>query len=146
MRNPDESSDEPWLLTAFSTSPLEIFEDVTITDAKDQIQTIVEKLWNSSPVFRSLVGEGRNGPKAAMSEGKYVLVIGESIAHFLPMGHDGEGLRGIRATVVASDEFGSLDPQVFAVVIQGFGAVSADPVYKVGERAKADIYSRLGQW
>jgi hypothetical protein len=110
------------------------------------VWSYVEKLWNSSPVFRSLVGEGRNGPKAAMSEGKYVLVIGESIAHFLPMGHDGEGLRGIRATVVASDEFGSLDPQVFAVVIQGFGAVSADPVYKVGERAKADIYSRLGQW
>lgn len=73
------------------------------------VWSYAERLWNCSPVFRSLVGEGRNGPKAAMSEGKYVFVVGDSIAHFLPMGHDGEGLRGIRATVVASDEFGCLD-------------------------------------
>lgn len=110
------------------------------------VWSYAERLWNCSPVFRSLVGEGRNGPKAAMSEGKYVFIVGDSIAHFLPMGHDGEGLRGIRATVVASDEFGSLDPEVFAVVVQGFGAVSADPVFKVGERAKADIYKRLNLW
>ena len=83
MRNPDESSDEPWLLTAFSTSPLEIFEDVTITDAKDQIQTIVEWLWcyNLTPVDGTL--EPAVNPYHS-SEEAFMSMLGKS-CELLPM-------------------------------------------------------------
>ena len=109
----------------------------------------VSRFWNSSPVFRSLVGPGqanKNGPRNAMSEGRYEFFVGDSVALFLPLGPDGEGIRGIRAQVVIADEFGSISPEVYSVVVAGFGAVAGDPVYKAGEHARADILKRLGLW
>ncbi len=45
MRNPDEASEESWLLTAFGVSSQEPYGDITISDAKDRIRSIVDWLW-----------------------------------------------------------------------------------------------------
>lgn len=107
-----------WLLAVYILLKLTFHQGTEIAVVSKTLRqskilySYCERLWNNSPVFRSLVGEGapkRNGPRPAMSEGRYEFVIGDSIALFLPLGPDGEGIRGIRSQCTITDEFGCLD-------------------------------------
>lgn len=107
----------------------------------------MERIWHNSPVFRSLVnsriGGRKNGPRRDID--KVEFVIGDSIITGIPIG-DGEKVRGLRANYILSDEFASINELVYAVVIQGFASVTADPIGNVKDSARMRLLKRLGLW
>lgn len=82
----------------------------------------IEQLYEYSPIFRAACPGGIKKP----SDSVFVRV-GDSIIRALPLGN-GEKIRGIRATHIITDEFASINPEVFQVVVRGFASVSSDPI------------------
>jgi hypothetical protein len=107
------------------------------------------RIWHNSPLFRDLVGSGNggydNGPRRGGND-RCEFRINDSIALFLPLGATGDTIRGVRAQYVICDEFGSVSAEVYAVVVQGFGAVASDPTAKAADRNRERILDRLGLW
>lgn len=109
----------------------------------------IERLWQNSPVFQSLVNSGHrggkrgNGPRRDIDRVEFVL--GDSVIVGLPLG-SGEKIRGLRANYILSDEMASIPEQIYAVVVQGFGSVTADPVGNVKDMARQKLLKRLGLW
>ncbi len=107
------------------------------------------RIWHNSPVLRDLVSRGKgtkdNGPTRGGND-RCEFRIGESLALFLPLGANGDTIRGIRAQVVIADEFGSILEEVYAVVVAGFGSVSGDPVGGAENKARERILKALGLW
>ncbi len=88
---------------------------------------VCEKIWYGSEILQDLFsGYNKNqGPK--YHNDRVVLTLGESTITAIPVG-TGEKIRGLRASHLIVDEFASINPQTFEVVISGFGAVSSDPI------------------
>lgn len=109
----------------------------------------IERIWYSSPVLRDLVSaqkgqRGReNGPRRDIDRCEFI--IGDSVAIALPLG-DGKKIRGLRATHIIGEEFGSIPEDVYAIVVQGFGSVTADPIQNMKDHARQRILKRLGLW
>ena len=82
-------------------------------------------IWEKAEILRSTCNRD-DGPK--MHTDRTTFRIGDSVATFIPIGAHGDKIRGLRANCIISDEFGSLDINVYEKVIVGFGAVSKDPV------------------
>lgn len=82
----------------------------------------IEQLYNYSPVFRACCPDGIRKP----SDQVY-LKVGDSVIRALPLGN-GEKIRGIRATHIITDEFASINPEIFQVVVRGFASVSSNPI------------------
>jgi hypothetical protein len=99
-----------------------------------QVFEYMEGIYYNSPRLKSL---GHVGDKEAISResDRYTLRIGSNNTIAIPLGN-GEKVRGLRANTVIADEFNSISPDVFETVIQGFAAVSADPIEAVKVRAK----------
>jgi len=74
-----------------------------------------------------------------------VINIGESVAYFVPIGN-GESIRGLRATTVIADEFGSINPEIYETVISGFSVVNKNPVASSRARMKRDLLVKAGKW
>jgi hypothetical protein len=109
----------------------------------------VERLWHMSPVYRDLVnsspgGSGKkNGPRREIDRVEFS--VGDSVIVGLPMG-TGEKIRGMRANYTLADELASINEETYAVVVQGFASVTADPVGNVKDAARARVLKRLGLW
>jgi hypothetical protein len=88
----------------------------------------IEQFWNSSPVFQACCPKGIEKPSDSR-----VLRVGDSVIKALPLGN-GEKIRGERATHIITDEFASIPPEIFQVVVRGFAAVSADPIASARKR------------
>ena len=101
-----------------------------------------EEIWNNSPVLRSIC-DNSSGPKR--ENDKCVLKINESTLTVLPVGN-GEKIRGYRASIIISDEFGSISPDIYEVVISGFAAVEASPVKGVKEASRRHALKSLSLW
>jgi len=98
----------------------------------------IDTLWRTAPVFRNVVGGGlKAGPKTSVD--LCYFNIGRSKIMALPMG-DGSKIRGFRANVIIADEFASIDPTIFDIVIRGFGIVSQSPIE---EAKKLDLIRRM---
>ena len=114
-----------------------------------QVFEYCERFWYNSPVLRTLVNSGarRQGRKSGPYRGpdRVEFVIGDSLITGLPVGN-GESIRGLRANYVLVDEVASLQEEIYAVVIQGFASVTADPFGNVRDRAKISLLKRLGLW
>ena len=82
----------------------------------------IEQLYSYSPVLRACCPRGPEKPSDSRK-----LVVGDSSILALPLGN-GEKIRGIRATHILTDEFASIPPEIFQVVVRGFAAVAADPI------------------
>ena len=82
----------------------------------------IEKLYAFSPVLRACCPRGIEKPSDSRK-----LMVGTSSILALPLGN-GEKIRGIRATHILTDEFASIPPEIFQVVVRGFAAVSANPI------------------
>ncbi|TFH23051.1 hypothetical protein E4G67_03610 [Candidatus Bathyarchaeota archaeon] len=82
----------------------------------------IERLYDYSPIFRACCPKGIKKP----SDSVY-LEVGSSIIRALPLGN-GEKIRGIRATHIITDEFASINPEIFQVVVRGFASVASDPI------------------
>ncbi len=82
----------------------------------------IERLYEYSPVFRACCPQGIKKPSDSV-----FLNVGTSVIRALPLGN-GEKIRGIRATHIITDEFASINPEIFQVVVRGFASVSKDPI------------------
>lgn len=109
----------------------------------------IERFYYNSPVFQSLVNSGQrtknrsNGPRRDVDRVEFLL--GDSIITGIPLGN-GEKIRGLRANYILTDEVASVPEAVYAVVVQGFASVTADPVGNVKDYAKMKLLQRLGLW
>lgn len=88
----------------------------------------IEQLYNSSPILQACCPKGVEKPSDSR-----VLRVGDSVIKALPLG-TGEKIRGERATHIITDEFASIPPEIFQVVVRGFAAVSADPIASARQR------------
>jgi hypothetical protein len=79
-------------------------------------------LYDYSPIFRACCPKGIKKPSDSV-----FLEVGSSIIRALPLGN-GEKIRGIRATHIITDEFASINPEVFQVVVRGFASVASNPI------------------
>lgn len=82
----------------------------------------IEKIFDYSPIFRACCPKGIKKPSDS-----WFLEVGTSVIRALPLGN-GEKIRGIRATHIITDEFASINPEVFQVVVRGFASVSSNPI------------------
>lgn len=95
----------------------------------------VEEFYEYSPILRAACVK----PPEKQTD-RHRLRIGTSSIMALPLGN-GEKIRGIRATTILCDEYASIPPEIFQVVVRGFAAVSADPIEaarRAHEEEKAD--------
>jgi len=82
----------------------------------------IEQLFEYSPILRAACPEGIKKPSDSV-----FIRVGDSVIRALPLGN-GEKIRGIRATHIITDEFASINPEIFQVVVRGFASVSSDPI------------------
>lgn len=83
----------------------------------------IQKLYQASPLFQE-AAQAFGGPKQAVDQCH--LSLGASNIYAIPLG-DGEKIRGLRATCILCDEFGSIPEDIYEIVVQPFAAVHADP-------------------
>ena len=101
-------------------------------------------IWNAAPILRDIAGNHRDvGPRRGND--RCTFAIGLSECHAIPIG-DGTKIRGIRANYIISDEFASINEEIFNVVVQGFGLVASSPVDKVKEASLVNRLKKLGLW
>lgn len=99
----------------------------------------IERIYTNAPLFRQCC---QKAPAHYPSEA--VLRVGDSSITAVPLGYDGQTIRGLRATHIIADEFASIPQEVFQVVVRGFAAVSKDPAKKVFELAKEKYLKEKG--
>jgi len=99
----------------------------------------IEQFYNYSPMLRDCCQKGIEKPTDSR-----VLRVGESVIKALPLGN-GEKIRGERATHIITDEFASIPPEIFQVVVRGFAAVSADPVEAAKKRHEEERAVKEGR-
>lgn len=99
---------------------------------------VIEELYNQSPIFAAAC----NGPPLKPNDSRE-LRIGDSFIKAVPLGN-GEKIRGLRATVIISDETASVPPEIFQIVVRGFAAVSADPIEMAKKLHEEDLLVKSG--
>lgn len=82
----------------------------------------IEQLYEYSPILRACCPKGIQKPPDQV-----MLKVGDSVIRALPLGN-GEKIRGIRATHIITDEFASINSEIFQVVVRGFASVSSNPI------------------
>lgn len=103
----------------------------------------MSEIWRKSPILQDicLAYNDRAGPHAELD--RCTFRIGESVVTLVPIGN-GEKIRGLRANVVLSDEFATLNKDVFETVIRGFGAVSSNPIENIKKMAARQKLAEMG--
>jgi hypothetical protein len=101
----------------------------------------VENIWNNAPVLRSICNKNS---RAVKEIDKWYFRINESTITAIPIGPNGDKVRGLRANCVIADEFASHNPQVVEEVIFGFGAVNNNPVENVIRESRMQKMRELG--
>jgi len=99
----------------------------------------IEQLYNYSPIFRAACSRAPEKPSDSRK-----LTCGYSTIQALPLGN-GEKIRGIRATHILTDEFASIPPEIFQVVVRGFAAVAANPIEAAKQTHKEEVAIREGR-
>lgn len=103
-------------------------------------------IWERAPVLRDISGAGKNrqaGPRREVD--RYQFEIGDSKCYAIPIG-DGTKIRGLRANYIIADEFASIPPTIFNLVVQGFAVVASDPIQKIKEAAVVRKLKSMGIW
>jgi hypothetical protein len=99
----------------------------------------IEQFYNYSPIMQACCPKGIEKPTDSR-----VLRVGDSVIKALPLGN-GEKIRGERATHIITDEFASIPPEIFQVVVRGFAAVSADPIESARKRHEEEKAIKEGR-
>lgn len=107
-----------------------------------QVYECMKGFYERCPVFRSMLGHDSE-PK--MSQDRCIFKINDGICVFIPIG-TGHKIRGLRANTILADEFASISPEIYEVVISGFASVSQNPIDSVKISAKRERLKELGQW
>ena len=90
----------------------------------------MDNIWKNAPILQDICGIN-NGPKRSVLGFNWD--VGDSKIIGIPIG-TGEKIRGLRANVIILDEFASINPDIFEVVIRGFASVQSHNTF---EKVKA---------
>lgn len=99
------------------------------------------KIWESSDMLRDIFTGLGQGPK--VSPDRLVMNLGESTITCIPIG-TGEKIRGLRASVLCVDEFASVNPEIFEIVLSGFTSVSSSPIESMKFTGRMRAMKALG--
>ncbi len=102
-----------------------------------------EKIFKDSTMFQNILSDDKMN-KPTRDIDRCVFRIGSSTITAIPTGN-GEKIRGLRATDLITDEFNSIDLEVFEHIMQGFGAVSASPIDNIIQISKLEALKQLGE-
>jgi hypothetical protein len=109
-----------------------------------QVFDYMSAVWQKAPVLRDLAGRNKSaGPRREVDRFKFEIGFSECVA--IPLG-DGSKIRGIRANYVIADEFASINPDIFKIVVQGFAVVSAEPIDKMKQAFTIKRLKKDGVW
>lgn len=102
----------------------------------------IERFWADSPILRDICTKNSGPYKDA---DRWTFKINDSTIVAIPLG-DGSKIRGLRANIIIADEFNSIRPDIYETVVQGFAAVSMNPVDNVQKAAKRLYLKKSGYW
>lgn len=104
----------------------------------------MEHIWYNAPVLRDICGDGKGtGPNRGTDS--WTFRIGKSTVTAIPLG-TGEKIRGLRAQYVLVEEFNSVNPEIFEIVLRGFTATSSNPVENIKNFSKIKKLKEKGLW
>lgn len=103
---------------------------------------VMEGIWNKAPMLRNCFKGSRNGP--FHQPDAWYFRLGDSICHALPVGHDGQKIRGYRAQILVCDEFSSVNPIIFEEVMSGFLSVKSDSIQQLKNEAYHSTMKLIG--
>lgn len=89
-------------------------------------------IYNKAPILRDICSASRSGPQILIDMCRFHINGSQITA--LPIG-DGQKIRGQRAQDIITDEFASINKEVFENVISGFGSVRSNPMEIVKQEA-----------
>lgn len=98
-------------------------------------------MYLNSPVLRSMCNKNS---KIKEHADRLELTVNNSLITAIPIGHDGEKIRGLRSNCTIVDEFKSHNPRIVEEVLFGFGSVKADPVNSVIAAARRKKLKDMG--
>lgn len=100
----------------------------------------IENFYRNSPVLQSICED-----KPRRDIDRCFFNVNKSLITAIPIG-TGEKIRGLRANYIIADEFASITPEIYEVVIKGFGSVSSNPTKKAEKIGKINILKQLGEY
>jgi hypothetical protein len=106
------------------------------------IHAYADEMYRNSPILRSIFKEDKDGSR--YDTDVITLTLGRSKISFIPMG-DGSKIRGQRANIVISDEFNSLNTEIYEIVVNNFAAVEMEPIKNMQKKSKIKILTELGK-
>lgn len=83
----------------------------------------LQVIWANASILQDICGGKKGAPKKEIHMASWA--CGSSTIKFLPMGTSGETIRGQRATLLVADEFSSINPDVYELVVKGFAIVKS---------------------
>ena len=108
------------------------------------IFTNCEQIWKNAPIFQDILYTQDRSNRPTHEMDMFQFRIGRSTIVALPTG-DGTRIRGQRSSCLICDEFNTVDVKIYQEVMQGFGAVSLNPIEKVIESGKRQALLELGK-
>ncbi len=101
-----------------------------------------ENIWKNSPMLQDILSDDKlNKPARAVDLCSFR--IGQSKIIAIPTGN-GQKIRGLRATCIITDEFRSIDINIFEHVISPFASVTATPVENMIQLGRIQALQQLG--
>ena len=101
----------------------------------------MDNFYQNAPLLRDMLKGGKSGGFKDTDMWRFLLNGG--YAACLPVG-TGEKIRGQRAHDLITDEFASINPEIFETVMAGFAAVSSNPVENSQKAAARRVAETLG--
>ena len=102
----------------------------------------MDTIWKNAPILRS-ISDSDSGPRKSLD--RCSVKINDSTAIAIPLG-DGSKIRGLRAQIIICDEFNSIPIDIFETVVQGFAAVSANPIDNVKNLSRKNALKKANRW
>lgn len=100
----------------------------------------MEKIWHNAPILKDIFSMSSEGP--FHQPDMWTFRLGGSTTKAIPIG-TGERIRGMRANVVVTDEFKSMNREIFETVVAGFTSVSSNLFNLVKSKAAAKLAEEL---
>lgn len=101
----------------------------------------VEEIWDKSPVLQSICSAS-SGPRR--DQDVWSFKINTSYIYAIPIGQNGDKIRGLRGNTIIVDEFAAHNARIVEEVLGGFGAVKASPVESLKDKAKEKYFIDMG--
>lgn len=109
------------------------------------VMNYIENVWNNSPILQDLFAGSpqQSGPRH--DSDRWTLRVGYSTITALPLGIDGDRIRGERSNDTFIEEIQSFPgTEVLERVVGGFSVVSSSPVEKVQQASRMKVMKDLG--